>query len=68
MTSRHHSNGSMAKVVGALSYEVDAKPLQRYRIGGYRPTHLGDIFKGGRYKIMQKLGWGGYSTVWLARD
>ena len=42
--------------------------LERYRRGGYHPVCLGDIFKDGRYKIYHKLGWGGFSTVWLAND
>jgi hypothetical protein len=29
---------------------------------------LGDTFHDGRYCIHDKLGYGGYSTVWLARD
>ena len=32
------------------------------------PTGRGDLLKDGRYKILHKLGWGGYSTVWAARD
>ena len=59
---------SAAKRTGAFYCEVDAEPLERYRKGGYHPTHLGDTFKDGRYKIIHKLGWGGYATVWLARD
>ncbi|KKZ61962.1 hypothetical protein EMCG_03555 [[Emmonsia] crescens] len=47
---------------------VDAEPLNRYRFGGYHPVHLGDYFKDGRYKVMHKLGHGGYATIWLARD
>lgn len=47
---------------------VDAEPLHRYKKGGYHPTGLGDLLKDGRYKILHKLGWGGYSTVWAARD
>jgi serine/threonine-protein kinase SRPK3 len=39
-----------------------------YRPGGYHPVCLGDTFKGGRYKVHHKLGWGGFSTVWLAKD
>ncbi|KAK0437371.1 hypothetical protein EV421DRAFT_1681420, partial [Armillaria borealis] len=40
----------------------------RYRPGGYHPTRVGDEYARGRYTITGKLGWGEYSTVWLARD
>jgi serine/threonine-protein kinase SRPK3 len=42
--------------------------LSRYRPGGYHSVCLGDTFKDGRYEIHHKLGWGGSSTVWLAKD
>ncbi|KJX98771.1 protein kinase [Zymoseptoria brevis] len=48
--------------------QLDAEPLHRYRAGGYHPVQLGDILHHGRYKILHKLGWGSYSTVWAARD
>ena len=53
-----------------IQYEcrITAEPLHRYRYGGYHPLELGDALKDGRYKILHKLGWGGYSTVWAARD
>lgn len=41
--------------------------LKRYRVGGYHPVHLGDVFND-RYVVVRKLGYGQYSTVWLARD
>ncbi|PWY83239.1 kinase-like protein [Aspergillus sclerotioniger CBS 115572] len=44
------------------------EPLSGYKFGGYLPVHLGDTFKDGRYTIHHKLGWGGYSTLWLAHD
>jgi serine/threonine-protein kinase SRPK3 len=47
---------------------IDAEPLHRYRKGGYHPVTLGECLKAGRYKVLHKLGWGGYSTVWAARD
>eukprot|EP01006_Ploeotia_vitrea_P036520 TRINITY_DN66028_c6_g1_i1.p1 TRINITY_DN66028_c6_g1~~TRINITY_DN66028_c6_g1_i1.p1 ORF type:complete len:745 (+),score=378.50 TRINITY_DN66028_c6_g1_i1:260-2236(+) len=39
-----------------------------YKKGGYHPVNIGDVYKGGRYVIEQKLGWGHFSTVWLATD
>jgi serine/threonine-protein kinase SRPK3 len=44
------------------------EPVSKYRPGGFHPVRLGDTFKGGRYTIHHKLGWGGFSTVWLAKD
>jgi serine/threonine-protein kinase SRPK3 len=29
---------------------------------------IGDVFAGGRYKVLHKLGFGSLSTIWLARD
>ncbi|KAJ5929302.1 hypothetical protein N7454_007150 [Penicillium verhagenii] len=43
------------------------EPLGEYRPGGYHPVMVGDILQD-RYHIVDKLGHGGYSTVWLARD
>ena len=40
----------------------------KYWPGGFHPVCLGDTFQDGRYKIYHKLGWGGFSTVWLAKD
>jgi hypothetical protein len=48
--------------------DIDTEPLHRYHRGGYHPVHLGDSLSNGRYKVLHKLGWGGYSTVWAARD
>jgi hypothetical protein len=38
-----------------------------YKIGGYHPVHVGEIMLD-RYVIIQKLGWGHFSTVWLTKD
>ncbi|XP_010558972.1 PREDICTED: SRSF protein kinase 1 [Tarenaya hassleriana] len=39
-----------------------------YRRGGYHAVRIGDSFKNGRYVVQSKLGWGHFSTVWLAWD
>ncbi|RID59312.1 hypothetical protein BRARA_F02549 [Brassica rapa] len=39
-----------------------------YRKGGYHAVRIGDQFSGGRYIAQRKLGWGQFSTVWLAYD
>ena len=64
--SRYHA--VIAQANNDFHCDMDAEPLERYRKGGYHPTHLGDRFKDGRYRILHKLGWGAYATVWLARD
>jgi serine/threonine-protein kinase SRPK3 len=42
--------------------------IELYRPGGLHPVSIGDVFDKGRYKVLHKLGYGGSSTVWLARD
>ncbi|XP_050893053.1 uncharacterized protein LOC127098487 isoform X2 [Lathyrus oleraceus] len=39
-----------------------------YRRGGYHAVRIGDSFNSGRYVVQSKLGWGHFSTVWLAWD
>ncbi|PVH70420.1 hypothetical protein DL98DRAFT_437059, partial [Cadophora sp. DSE1049] len=44
-----------------------SEPLERYGQGLYYPVCIGQVLAG-RYRIEHKLGWGGYSTVWMAHD
>lgn len=41
----------------------DTEELEMYRKGGFHPVHLGDLYDEGRYRIVHKLGAGGFSTV-----
>ncbi|KAH6618304.1 kinase-like domain-containing protein [Chaetomium sp. MPI-SDFR-AT-0129] len=38
-----------------------------YRPGGFHPVYIGDVYAD-KYKIMNKIGYGMYSTVWLVKD
>ena len=46
----------------------DEEDLEDYCKGGYHPVQVGEHFKNGKYTVVQKLGWGHFSTVWLSRD
>jgi serine/threonine-protein kinase SRPK3 len=52
----------------APNYESDVEEYEDYKINGYHPAYIGEQFKNGRYRIIQKLGWGYFSTVWMAYD
>lgn len=46
----------------------DEESVKDYCKGGYHPIQVGESFKDGRYVVVRKLGWGHFSTVWLAKD
>lgn len=64
---RNHSSRTMIDHL-QYSIEVPAEEISLYCPGGYHPIHIGDFLRDGRYHILQKLGFGSFSTVWLARD
>ncbi|CAK7201539.1 hypothetical protein SEUCBS139899_004245 [Sporothrix eucalyptigena] len=41
---------------------------ESYYPGNYHPVDVGDVLRDGQYKIVRKLGYGSFSTVWLAYD
>ncbi|PTU25132.1 hypothetical protein P175DRAFT_0429948, partial [Aspergillus ochraceoroseus IBT 24754] len=55
-----------APVVEYMPLEDIEKP-ERYRPGGYHPISIGDRLSN-RYTVVHKLGFGTYSTTWLAKD
>lgn len=48
--------------------QEETEYLEQYCAGGYHPVKLGDEFSNHQYRIVHKLGFGSYSTVWLAKD
>ncbi|XP_042491102.1 SRSF protein kinase 2-like isoform X2 [Macadamia integrifolia] len=53
---------------GSSDFTSEDEGTEDYRRGGYHAVRIGDTFKGGRYVVQSKLGWGHFSTVWLAWD
>lgn len=47
---------------------ADEEDLEDYVPGGYHPCYIGENYKNGKYTLVRKLGWGHFSTVWLAKD
>lgn len=48
--------------------EKNEESFKDYGPGGYHPAFKGEEYKDGHYVLVRKLGWGHFSTVWLARD
>lgn len=47
--------------------DEEQEDVSQYCRGGYHPVVIGDVFDN-RYRVVRKLGWGHFSTVWLCRD
>ncbi|OIW27648.1 kinase-like protein [Coniochaeta ligniaria NRRL 30616] len=45
----------------------ECEDIENYEPGGFHPVHLGDVYDS-HYRVVHKLGFGGFSTVWLARQ
>lgn len=48
-----------------LNQEEDSS--RSYDVTKYYPACIGELIKN-KYRLISKLGWGGNSTVWLAKD
>ncbi|KAM0877023.1 hypothetical protein ACQ4PT_035805 [Festuca glaucescens] len=53
---------------GSEGEEDEDEGPEGYRKGGYHAARPGDRFADGRFVAQRKLGWGNFSTVWLAYD
>ena len=63
------SNGSTAAAEESdHSSDSEDEGDEGYRPGGYHPVRIGECFRGSRYVVHRKLGWGHFSTVWLCWD
>ncbi|SPJ08454.1 serine/threonine protein kinase [Plasmodium sp. DRC-Itaito] len=62
------SSSSEDATSGKLQYtESDDEGSDEYCEGGYHPVKINEIYND-RYRIEGKLGWGHFSTVWVATD
>eukprot|EP00628_Pelagophyceae_sp_CCMP2097_P040331 CAMPEP_0184257430 /NCGR_PEP_ID=MMETSP0977-20130417/9383_1 /TAXON_ID=483370 /ORGANISM="non described non described, Strain CCMP2097" /LENGTH=754 /DNA_ID=CAMNT_0026563039 /DNA_START=15 /DNA_END=2276 /DNA_ORIENTATION=- len=69
-SSGDDSTGSGASSHDAAADDVsdlDGEGQDGYRPGGYHAVSIGDVFAS-RYQVVEKLGWGHFSTVWMVRD
>ncbi|KAK5637669.1 hypothetical protein RRF57_013384 [Xylaria bambusicola] len=69
-TKAHHrtllTDGKSQSVI--YNFMEDVEDISKYGPGGFHPTYIDDTLKNGQYRIVHKLGYGGYSTIWLALD
>jgi serine/threonine-protein kinase SRPK3 len=70
MSDSEHSNKSESSELSSLSESStdEEEDLCDYKRGGYHPVSIGDRFCEKRYRALRKMGWGRFSTVWLAWD
>ena len=58
---------SMIEVQPSYVQYPKTEYIGHYRRGGYHPIRIGDVIHN-RYRVINKLGYGAYSTVWLVKD
>lgn len=66
-----HNDSSQEVRRGSTGSKANPKNEENfddYCIGGYHPAYIGEYYNNNRYIIIRKLGWGHFSTVWLAKD
>jgi len=48
--------------------DTESEPKSEYKKGGYHPVTIAERLGNDRYIVVEKLGWGYFSTVWLCFD
>ena len=46
----------------------NSEEFNDYKLDGYHPVFLSENFNNSKYCVIQKLGWGHFSTVWLVNE
>lgn len=61
---------SMTSLDAESDYEdtTNAEDYGQYKLDGYHPVYIGENYNNGRFTVVQKLGWGHFSTVWLLKE
>jgi len=59
--------GAEKAAPAAEENDSEDEGIDDYKLGGYHPVHIGEVLLE-RYVVIQKLGWGHFSTVWLCKD
>ena len=67
VTWRKQSSQSTGQPTSSKSKVIDMEAQKEYRIGRFHPVEFDDVINA-RYRVLRKLGYGCYSTVWLAED
>lgn len=62
---RVFANTNFEKI--SVDCRVEEETFSDYLSGRYYPVRIGEVFFS-KYQVVGKLGYGAYSTVWLARD
>lgn len=61
------SSGRVRRFVFQMPVLQNVEDVDMYGPGGYYPVNSGDVV-GNKFKVIHKLGHGGFALVWLARD
>ena len=59
--------GKFAEELENEGGDSEDEGIEDYKEGGYHTVFIGECLIG-RYVVLQKLGWGHFSTVWLCKD